>query len=70
MNGPGNPIINGITKLSRFAEILTEIGLVALMLMVFKEVIFRYIFDHPSTYSVEVSEYILIFMTFMAAAWV
>ena len=70
MNIRGNPILGGIVKLSRFAEILTEIGLVVLMLMVFKEVICRYIFGNPSVYTVEVSEYILIFMTFMASAWV
>ncbi|MBG0774926.1 MAG: TRAP transporter small permease [Desulfovibrionaceae bacterium] len=70
MNTRGNPILGGIVKLSRFAEVLTEIGLVALMLMVFKEVICRYVFQSPSVYTVEVSEYILIFMTFMASAWV
>ncbi|WP_461211566.1 TRAP transporter small permease, partial [Desulfocurvus sp. DL9XJH121] len=70
MNQAAQSFIRAVDRLSRFAEILTEIGLVALMLMVFKEVIWRYILDHPSTYSVEVSEYILIFMTFMAAAWV
>ena len=60
-------VINGITKC---ADYCSQICLAALMLMVFREVIWRYIFDRPSIFSVEISEYILVFITFMSAAWI
>lgn len=70
MNQAAQSFVNKVSRISRFAEVLSEISLVLLMLMVFKEVVSRYIFDDPSVYSVEISEYILIFMTFMSAAWI
>lgn len=70
MNQKPNVLFELITKTSRFAEVLSEIGLAALMIMVFREVIWRYIFKHPSIFCVEISEYILIFITFMSAGWV
>jgi TRAP-type C4-dicarboxylate transport system permease small subunit len=56
--------------LSRYASQLSEIGTVALMILIFREVIWRYILNKPSVFSVEISEYIMIFMTFMCAGWV
>lgn len=56
--------------LSRYANILSEIGTVALMIMIFREVIWRYLLNKPSVFSVEISEYIMIFITFMCAGWV
>ncbi len=63
-------IITSINAATRFAEILSEIGLAFLMLMVFREVVWRYVFKNPSIFSVELSEYLLVFITFMSAAWV
>jgi TRAP-type C4-dicarboxylate transport system permease small subunit len=58
------------TGLSRYANILSEIGTVALMILIAREVIWRYILNKPSVFSVEISEYIMIFITFMCAGWV
>lgn len=63
-------IASSINAVTRYAEILSEIGLAFLMIMVFREVVWRYVFKNPSIFSVELSEYILIFITFMSAAWV
>lgn len=57
-------------RLSRFGAVLAEICLVLLMALVFHEVIARYVFNKPTLYSVEISEYLLIFVAFMAAGWV
>lgn len=56
--------------LSRFGAILAEICLVLLLVLVFHEVIARYVLNKPTLYSVEISEYLLIFLAFMAAGWV
>ena len=37
-----------------------EIGLIGLLLIVIHEVIVRYVFDSPTLYSVELSEYLLV----------
>ena len=58
------------TGFSRYANIISEIGTVALMILIFREVIWRYILNKPSVFSVEISEYIMIFITFMCAGWV
>jgi len=63
-------IASGIERLSWFSEILAEIALVALMLLVFHEVIVRYILVRPTIFSVEISEYLLVFITFMCSGWV
>jgi len=55
---------------SRSANTLSEIGIVVLMIMIFREVIWRYVLNQPSVFSVEISEYIMIFITFMCAGWV
>ena len=49
---------------------MAEICLVFLLVLVFHEVIARYVLNKPTLYSVELSEYLLIFLAFMAAGWV
>ena len=61
---------NGIEQLSRLGVVVAEIGLVLLLLLVFHEVIVRYLLDKPTLYSVEISEYLLLLVAFMAAGWV
>jgi len=57
-------------RISRLGVILAEICLVLLLMLVFHEVIARYVLNKPTLYSVEISEYLLIFVAFMAAGWV
>jgi len=57
-------------RLSRIGATLAELCLVLLLLLVFNEVIARYVLNRPTLYSVELSEYLLIFVAFMAAGWV
>ena len=61
---------SGFERLSRFGVVLAEISLVLLLILVFHEVIARYLLNKPTLYSVEISEYLLIFVAFMAAGWV
>ena len=63
-------LASGINRLSWFFELLAEIALVALLLLVFHEVVVRYVFDRPTQFSVEISEYLLVFVAFMCAGWV
>lgn len=57
-------------RLGRLGAVLAELCLVTLLLLVFHEVIARYVLNKPTLYSVEISEYLLIFVAFMAAGWV
>lgn len=59
-----------INRLTWLAELLAEIGLVGLLLIVIHEVIVRYVFDSPTLYSVELSEYLLVLVVFMSLGWV
>jgi len=70
MRKKSNILFNIITSISKAGELATEIGLIVLALMIFREVIARYIFRSPSVYSVEISEYIMIFVAFLSAGWV
>ena len=63
-------IASCINRLSRFSEILAEIALAALLLLVFHEVVVRYVLNKPTIFSVEISEYLLVFVTFMSVGWV
>jgi TRAP-type C4-dicarboxylate transport system permease small subunit len=65
-----NRVMAVFTGFSRTANIISEIFTVALMLLIAREVIWRYILNKPSVFSVEISEYIMIFITFMCAGWV
>jgi C4-dicarboxylate transporter DctQ subunit len=59
-----------INRLTWLAEVLAEVGLAVLLLIVFHEVIVRYVFNSPTLYSVELSEYLLVWVVFMSIAWV
>jgi TRAP-type C4-dicarboxylate transport system permease small subunit len=61
---------SGIAGLTWISEILAELGLLALLILVFHEVIARYFFSKPTIFSVEISEYLLLFSTFMCVGWV
>ena len=61
---------SALNRLTWVSEILAEISLLALMVLVFHEVVVRYVLDSPTQYSVEISEYLLVFLTFMCAGWV
>ena len=63
-------LFNLFERLSRLGAVLAEICLVLLLILVFTEVIARYILNKPTLYSVELSEYLLLFVAFMAAGWV
>jgi len=63
-------ITKAIHRVTWMAEILAEIGLVGLFLLVLHEVIVRYVFDAPTLFSVELSEYLLILVAFMSIGWV
>jgi TRAP-type C4-dicarboxylate transport system permease small subunit len=65
-----NQILNLFERLSRLGAVLAEICLVLLLILVFNEVIARYVLNKPTLYSVELSEYLLLFVAFMAAGWV
>ncbi len=65
-----NQLFNLFEGLSRLGAVLAEICLVFLLILVFNEVIARYVLNKPTLYSVELSEYLLLFVAFMAAGWV
>lgn len=65
-----NQLFNLFERLSRLGAVLAEICLVLLLILVFNEVIARYVLNKPTLYSVELSEYLLLFVAFMAAGWV
>ena len=49
---------------------LSDVILVFLMLSVCADVILRYFFNRPQAWIVEISEYLLLYITFLGAAWV
>ncbi len=61
---------SALNRLTWLSEVLGEIALLILMILVFHEVVVRYILDSPTQFSVEISEYLLVFITFMCAGWV
>jgi C4-dicarboxylate transporter DctQ subunit len=63
-------IASGIERLSRVSEILAETALAGLLLLVSHEVFVRYVLDRPTIFSVEISEYLLVFISFMSIGWV
>lgn len=65
-----NILFNTITSISKIGELASEVCLVFLVLMIFREVIARYVFRSPSVFSVEISEYMMIFIAFLSAGWV
>jgi TRAP-type C4-dicarboxylate transport system permease small subunit len=59
-----------IERLSWFSEILAEMALMGLLSLVSHEVFVRYVLDKPTIFSVEISEYLLVFVSFMSIGWV
>ena len=55
-----------IDKMARLGDVI----LVFLMLSVCADVILRYFFNRPQAWIVEISEYLLLYITFLGAAWV
>lgn len=62
--------LRGINKLSWFGEILAEIGACALAVVVIWGVVLTYVFKSSDIFSVEISEYLLVFICFASIAWV
>lgn len=62
--------LRGIDKLSWFGEILAEIGACALAVVVIWGVVLTYVFKASDIFSVEMSEYLLVFICFASIAWV
>jgi TRAP-type C4-dicarboxylate transport system permease small subunit len=56
--------------LSRTFELIAETALVVLLLLVAHEVFLRYVFNAPTQYSVELSEYLLVLLSFFSIAYV
>jgi TRAP-type C4-dicarboxylate transport system permease small subunit len=63
-------ITSGINRLTWISEVLSEIALLGLLILVFHEVVVRYAFNSPTLFSVEISEYLLVFVAFISAGWV
>lgn len=59
-----------INKLSWFAEILAEIAACALAVVVIWGVVLTYVFKSSDIFSVEVSEYLLVFICFASVAYI
>ena len=62
--------VRTVEQLGRIGAAGSQLCLVLLLVLVFHEVVARYMFNSPTLYSVELSEYLLIFLAFMAAGWV
>jgi C4-dicarboxylate transporter, DctQ subunit len=55
-----------IDKMARLGDVI----LMFLMLSVCADVILRYFFNRPQAWIAEISEYLLLYITFLGAAWV
>jgi len=63
-------ISQGITNSTVFMEILAELGAFVLAIVVIWGVILTYVFGKSDIFSVEVSEYLLVFICFTSIAYV
>lgn len=63
-------LARAVDRITWAFEVIAEIALVALLLLVTHEVFVRYVLNTPTQFSVEISEYLLILITFLSAAWV
>ncbi len=59
-----------VDRLAWGFQVLAEVAVVALLLLVAHEVFVRYVLNAPTQFSVEISEYLLVLITFASAAWV
>lgn len=55
---------------ARLLHGLAQVALVALLALVAHEVFVRYVLNAPTQFSVEISEYLLVFISFAPAAWI
>lgn len=63
-------LARGIERVVRGFEILAETALAVLLVLVAHEVFRRYVLNSPTQYSVELSEYLLVMLTFFSIGWV
>lgn len=56
--------------ISKTSVVIAEVALVALMLLTVYAVVTRYIFRSPSIHALEVSQYLLLVIAWMATGWV
>ena len=70
MKVTGRTLLRLIEQLNRLGSLISQCCLVLLLVLVFHEVVARYLFNSPTLYSVELSEYLLIMLAFIAAGWV
>jgi TRAP-type C4-dicarboxylate transport system permease small subunit len=63
-------VSRGISRISWVSEILAEIVACALAGIVIWGVILTYVFEVSDIFSVEVSEYLLVFLCFASIAWI
>lgn len=59
-----------IEKANNVAAVAAQWVLFALALIIFYDVVMRYIFSRPTTWVLEISEYMLVFVTFVGAVQV
>lgn len=62
--------LRGINRLSWLGEILAEIGACALAVVVIWGVVLTYVFTSSDTFSVEMSEYLLVFICFASIPYI
>ncbi|MFP4538284.1 MAG: TRAP transporter small permease subunit [Dichotomicrobium sp.] len=55
---------------ARLLHGLAQVALVVLLALVAHEVFVRYVLNAPTQFSVEISEYLLVFICFAPAAWI
>jgi TRAP-type C4-dicarboxylate transport system permease small subunit len=63
-------LLRGINKLSWFGEILAEIGACVLAVVVIWGVVLTYVFKSSDVFSVEMSEYLLVFICFASIPYI
>jgi len=63
-------MVFGINRIAWFSEILAEFALACTVILVFHEVVVRYIFNSPTIFSVEISEYLVVFLLFASVGWI
>jgi len=65
-----NKLSSFFDKSLLFFTSIAGVLVISLMLLVSMEVVLRYFFGKPTSWVVEVSEYILLFIPFLVGAWV
>jgi C4-dicarboxylate transporter DctQ subunit len=65
-----NGLVRGINKLSWLGETLAEIGTCVLAVVVIWGVVLTYVFKSSDIFSVEMSEYLLVFICFVSIPYI